>query len=144
MSENINFIPANELPEAEGDEVSVLCLENGELKQKSASGLGGNISTNYDIVVRLVGSWDAENGNLFATGEIISGSFDAVVQKLDAGIMPIGLAIQTGQSWDGREIKAVFDFLPAWEKYPDEEPVIYINGFEYSGYLYADGTFELD
>lgn len=41
MSENINFIPANELPIAEGDEVSVLCLENGEMKQKAASGLGG-------------------------------------------------------------------------------------------------------
>lgn len=32
MSENINFIPANDLPVAEGDEVSVLCLENGEMK----------------------------------------------------------------------------------------------------------------
>lgn len=142
MSEKINFIPANELPVAEGDEVSVLCLENGELKQKAASGLGGN--TNYDIVVRLVGSWDDENGDLHATGEIISGSFDAVVQKLDAGIMPICLVIQTGQSWDGREIKAVYDFIPVWEKLPDEEPVIYINGPEYSGYLYADGTFERD
>lgn len=41
MSENINFIPANELPVAEGDEVSVLCLENGELKQKPGASLGG-------------------------------------------------------------------------------------------------------
>ena len=41
--EKINFIPANELPVAEGDEVSVLCLENGEMKQKPANGLGGSI-----------------------------------------------------------------------------------------------------
>lgn len=41
MSEKIELIPASELPVAEGDEVSVLCLENGELKQKPAKGLGG-------------------------------------------------------------------------------------------------------
>lgn len=39
--ETINFIPATQLPEAEGDEISVLCLENGEMKQKPAKGLGG-------------------------------------------------------------------------------------------------------
>lgn len=41
MSENINFIPANQLPEAEGDEVSVLCVEGGELKQKRSKGMTG-------------------------------------------------------------------------------------------------------
>ena len=39
--ENINFIPANQLPTTEAEEVSVLCLENGEMKQKAAKGLGG-------------------------------------------------------------------------------------------------------
>ena len=39
--ENINFISATQLPEAEGDEISVLCLENGEMKQKPAKTLGG-------------------------------------------------------------------------------------------------------
>lgn len=47
--EDINFIPANELPVAVGDKVDVLCLEDGALKQKPASGLGGN----YDFVVKL-------------------------------------------------------------------------------------------
>ena len=42
MSEKINFIPVNELPVAEGDEVSVLCVENNELKRKPANGLGGS------------------------------------------------------------------------------------------------------
>jgi hypothetical protein len=40
MAENINFIPANQLPEATGNEVEVLCLENGEMKRKTGS-LGG-------------------------------------------------------------------------------------------------------
>ena len=41
MAENINFISAAELPEATGKEISVLCLENGEMKQKPANSLGG-------------------------------------------------------------------------------------------------------
>lgn len=41
MSEKINFIPASELPEAQGDTVDVLCVEDGKMKRKSANGLGG-------------------------------------------------------------------------------------------------------
>lgn len=59
MTENIEFISANKLPVAEGDEVSVLCLENGELKQKPGASLGGGGSntplyrtyTSEDIVL---------------------------------------------------------------------------------------------
>lgn len=40
MAENMNFIPANELPEAVGDEIEVLCVENGQMKRKIGS-LGG-------------------------------------------------------------------------------------------------------
>lgn len=40
MAENINFISANELPEATGDEIEVLCVENGQMKRKTGS-LGG-------------------------------------------------------------------------------------------------------
>lgn len=40
MAENINFISANELPEATGDEIAVLCVENGQMKRKIGS-LGG-------------------------------------------------------------------------------------------------------
>ena len=75
MSESINFIPANELPVAEGDEVSVLCLENGELKQKPASGLGGGKA---DAVLRF-----ADDGNC----EFVSGSYGELVAKLQAGEM---------------------------------------------------------
>lgn len=57
MIENINFIPATELPEAIGDEVSVLCLESGALKQKPVTSIGGGDSllcktyTSDDIVI---------------------------------------------------------------------------------------------
>lgn len=64
MSENINFIPANELPEAEGDEVSVLCVENGELKQKSASGLGssgGGVS--LAGIIKVTEDWKNTTGS---------------------------------------------------------------------------------
>lgn len=41
MSENIEFIAAKDLPEATGSEVSVLCLEGNELKQKPGASLAG-------------------------------------------------------------------------------------------------------
>ena len=43
MTENkkINFIPSIELLEAVGDEISVLCIENGQMKQKTGSLRGG-------------------------------------------------------------------------------------------------------
>ncbi len=74
MAEKIEFIPANELPEADGDEVSVLCLENGEMKQKSGASLGGGKA---DLVIQLT---DGEPS-------ISSGSYDAVVAKLQSGEM---------------------------------------------------------
>ena len=45
MTENIEFISAKDLPEATGDEVSVLCVENGELRQKPGASLGGGSGT---------------------------------------------------------------------------------------------------
>ena len=39
--ENKEFIAASQLPVTEAKEVNVLCLENGELKQKPAGNLGG-------------------------------------------------------------------------------------------------------
>lgn len=71
--ENINFIPANNLPVAEGDEVSVLCLENGEMKQKPANGLGGG---SWDAVITTT---DFHGGSAYT---LMSGSFEAIVKKL--------------------------------------------------------------
>lgn len=44
MAENINFIPANELPELEADEVDVLAVDpvTGELGRKPGANLGGS------------------------------------------------------------------------------------------------------
>lgn len=41
MADNINLIPAAELPLTEAKEVDVLCVEGGELKRKAAGNLGG-------------------------------------------------------------------------------------------------------
>ena len=50
MTENINFIPANKLPYADGKQVEVLCLEDGELKRKTADGLGSSgITVHYTV-----------------------------------------------------------------------------------------------
>ena len=140
MSENINFIPANELPVAEGDEVSVLCLENGELKLKPVTN-----RTNYDIVVRIVTSYDEENDEVTATANIVSGSFDAVVQKLDAGVIPECLVIESGMLRNNREFKSVCETNVCWYKYPvDEMPCIGFYGDGLYYYLYEDGTVEPD
>lgn len=117
MTENIEFISANKLPEAEGDEVRVLCLENGELKQKSATGLGGN--TTYDMVVRVTYDYVAEENTVSATGEIISGSYDAVIQKMDDNAIPLCLLIESGKVWGNTEIKMVGELVPWWERTDD-------------------------
>lgn len=41
MAENIELIAANDLPTTEAEEVSVLCIDNGELKQKPGASFGG-------------------------------------------------------------------------------------------------------
>lgn len=142
MSENINFIPANQLPEAEGDEVSVLCVENGELKQKSASGLGGK--TDYDLELRITCAWDAENSRITSTGEILSGSYDAVLEKLDTGVMPSCLVIECGTFWDGQECKGVFECCPSWIRIPDEFEGLELLSMNRAYILQPDGTVFID
>lgn len=87
-NENINFIPANELPVAEGDEVSVLCLENGEMKQKPGASLGGGEKA--DLVLKLTapfhyGSMTADK----CAVTIESGSVGDVVAAMEAGRPPV-------------------------------------------------------
>lgn len=85
MAENINFISATELPEATGEEVSVLCLENGEMKQKPANGLGGGETPDMVITVTGHSNTAASNGNYTIT----EGSVDAVFAAFRAGRYPI-------------------------------------------------------
>lgn len=49
MADNINLIPAAELPTTEADEVDVLCVENGEIKRKPAANLSGGGGGGYVI-----------------------------------------------------------------------------------------------
>ena len=77
MNENINFISAAELPEATGEEVSVLCLENGEMKQKPGISLGGK---EYDMRIR----YSSVDGSY----KIIDGTYDQVVSKINNYVPP--------------------------------------------------------
>lgn len=88
MAEKIEFIPANELPVAEGDEVSVLCLENGEMKQKPGASLGGS-GAEPDMVLTITEldplSLEVTADNL----EIVSGSIEDLCNKLREDKKPI-------------------------------------------------------
>lgn len=87
--ENREFISAADLPTTEAEEVSVLCLENGELKQKPAKGLGGG----YDATVTLTFS-DEET-----IVELTSGSYDAIRAKVLAGDAPNIKVICLAGTW---------------------------------------------
>ena len=51
------FIAAKDLPVAEGDEVDVLCVENGALKRKEGASLGGGEATKvYAFDFRATGT----------------------------------------------------------------------------------------
>lgn len=53
MAENIELIMAKDLPITEAEEVSVLCIDNGELKQKPGASFGGGgyitIANSFDF-----------------------------------------------------------------------------------------------
>lgn len=98
MANNINFIPATDLPVAEGEEISVLCLENGAMKQKPAKGLGGG---NYDIKIRLWFEHDSENDEIIPKGEVLEGSFEAVKHKFDSEQPALAVIIEDGMAFAG-------------------------------------------
>lgn len=90
MTENINFIPANKLPVAEGNEVSVLCLENGEMKQKPANNLGGSI-----VVIRGTSTVEDTDGNFvekFTAEPVSAGTYDVIKTGITTG-KPVSVAL---------------------------------------------------
>jgi hypothetical protein len=128
---NIEFIPANELPTTEANEVDVLCVENGELKLKAGASLGGD--TKYDLILRVVGGQDEETGNnIVIDYEVIQGSYDAVKQKIDNLIEPNVLILEERRDSDYTE-KAVYETFAYWYSIPSE-------GYEA---LNFDGWFDL-
>lgn len=127
---NIEFIPAKDLPTTEGNEVDVLCVENGELKRKAIS-LGGD--TEYDLILRVVGGWDEESGNnIVIEYEVIQGSYDAVKQKIDNAIEPNVLILEERRDGDYIE-KSVYETWTMWYSIASE-------GIEA---IYFDGWFDL-
>lgn len=86
MSEKIEFIPAKDLPVAEGDEVDVLCVENGELKRKEGASLGGgSVAADMIITVNGMSSIALANGNY----EITEGSIENVFKAFHEGRYPV-------------------------------------------------------
>lgn len=115
---NIEFIPAKDLPTTEGNEVDVLCVENGELKRKAIS-LGGD--TEYDLILRVVGGWDEESGNnIVIEYEVIQGSYDAVKQKIDSGIVPKAIIVEEYINGDFRDKTAYECGWLTWYSYADQ------------------------
>ena len=85
MAKNINFISAAELPEATGEEVSVLCLENGEMKQKSGASFGGAETPDMVLTVSDTVGAKITSSNVTVTRGSVSAVFDAA----RAGRQPI-------------------------------------------------------
>lgn len=84
MAKNINFISAAELPEATGEEVSVLCLENGEMKQKPANGLGGGGFMEVEITL---------SDSSFTSGNVtFNKTYDEIKNAMEKGYFVMGLA----------------------------------------------------
>lgn len=75
MAENIELIAAANLPTTEAEEVSVLCIDNGELKQKPGASFGGGGG-----YITVADSLDMES----MTG-VINENYDNFVDILLAG-----------------------------------------------------------
>ena len=76
MAENIELIAAKDLPTTEAEEVSVLCIDNGELKQKPSASFGGG-GGGY---ITVADSVNTEDGYA-----IINESYDNFIGTLLAG-----------------------------------------------------------
>jgi hypothetical protein len=76
---NREFISAANLPVTEAEDVSVLCLENGALKQKPANGLGGNSGGGgFDLIMASIWRNDINN----RVPSIVNGDYNAIYKKL--------------------------------------------------------------
>lgn len=85
MANNIELIAASELPVAEGTEVDVLCIENGELKRKEGASLGGG---SYDAVIDLGVYSNTSDLSDLAGGAVPVGIVKMIEEKIASGEMP--------------------------------------------------------
>lgn len=103
MSDNIHFISAADLPEAEGEEVEVLCVENGELKKKAASGLGG---ADADIFANItITSYDVEDGSCeFSVSDEKVPTYSELYAMLMGGTAPKMNGLLTVEPWEALNV----------------------------------------
>lgn len=108
MAENINFISATELPEATGEEVSVLCLENGEMKQKPGASLGSGGFMEVEITL---------SGSDFTSGTLtFNKTYNEIKDAMEKGYFVMGWA--KNQQFTGAEYQYNFGYLrPMFPKY---------------------------
>lgn len=116
---NVEFISVKDLPVSEAEEVDVLCVENGELKRKAGANIGGG---NYDAKVKLW--WEMVDGEMMPKGELLEGSYDALVEKINNDILTTARVIEDGTAWeqvsDGdTPYKAISTSFLAWIKTTD-------------------------
>lgn len=132
MGENINFIPATDLPVAEGEEVSVLCLENGAMKQKPASGLGGG-----SVIMIRYSQADYEDGDsVFEVEPVPVGTFARVKAMFTGGEAALVLMVahSTFTTGIGEVVEDYQDayaggssYIPANGPYP--EAVVFVDNY---------------
>lgn len=92
----MEFISAKDLPITEAEEIDVLCVENGEMKRKPASGLGGN--TKYDFVIKAVENWiniDGDDSGSVESVEFLEGAktYEELKQMYEDSYIPKMLVI---------------------------------------------------
>lgn len=153
MSENIEFIPAKDLPEATGNEVSVVCLENGELKQKPGASLGGG---SYDMKVRIWVEWaEGDNGTHPELKlELLEGDYESALAKINKFEPVIVRTVQdmaledvpddTVDNMDIFQRKATSDSYAQWVRNPDGEEFLYVHDLEMGFIIFPDNTVERD
>ena len=135
MAENTNFIPATELPEATGEEVSVLCLENGEMKQKPANGLGGGF---MEVEITLSGS------DFYSGTATFNKTYNEIKDAMEKGYFVMGWA--KNQQFTGEQHHYSFGYLqPMFPKYAADINggtifFISIEATTAAMYIQADGT----
>lgn len=125
MSENIEFISAKDLPEATGEEVSVICLENGEMKQKPGASLGGGKA---DMVIAISAGL-RESPTLLQANKVTieSGSLEAVnTVMLGGGIPVVKVKYYVDSYGDGSAVSAM-EYQCECEKYGENYAFHYRN-----------------
>ena len=136
MAENINFISAAELPEATGEEVSVLCLENGEMKQKSGARLGGGGFMEVEITL--------SNFDFFSGTVTFNKTYNEIKDAMEKGYFVMGWA--KNQQFTGKEYNYNNAYLKQmFPKYAADINggtifFIFTNNDQFSYYIRADGT----